>query len=154
MLMWLNIAARLKSIQHPVNRICQIFVKRGNEDIGKEVAALFNMITGYTRAPVMQHLMVAPFALRAGLLAKIAAEVKFAREEMDGLLGDGDQVTGIARCLEEALLDVAVGDDGRVGAGVVVTQTKWAITPYSTLFGTLKVADDVEVAIDPSLPAG
>ncbi len=46
----------------------------GNEDIGKEVAALFNMITGYTRAPSMQHLMVAPFALRAGLLAKIAAE--------------------------------------------------------------------------------
>jgi len=33
---------------------------------------------------------------------------------------------------------------------VVVKQTNWGITPYSTLFGALKVADEVEVAINAS----
>ncbi len=31
---------------------------------------------------------------------------------------------------------------------VVVKQTDWGIKPYSALFGALKVADEVEVAID------
>ena len=46
--------------------------------------------------------------------------------------------------------DLAVGDDGKLSGSVVVKQTDWGITPYSTLFGALKVADEVEVAIDAS----
>lgn len=71
--------------------------------------------------------------------------------------GRGLRVEGDLTLLDQThpiAFDVAVGDDGRVSAGVVVTQTKWGITPYSTLFGTLKVADDVEVAIDARIPAG
>ena len=71
--------------------------------------------------------------------------------------GRGLRVEGDLTLLDQThpiAFDVEVGDDGRVGAGVVVTQTRWGITPYSTLFGTLKVADDVAVAIDARLPAG
>lgn len=50
--------------------------------------------------------------------------------------------------------DLTAGDDGRLSGLAVVRQTDWGITPYSTLFGTLKVADEVEVAIDAARPAG
>jgi hypothetical protein len=49
--------------------------------------------------------------------------------------------------------DVAVGPDGALGASVVFQQTDLGIAPYSTLFGTLKVVDDVEVVLDARLPA-
>lgn len=49
-------------------------------------------------------------------------------------------------------LDVAVGADGSLRASTVVKQSEWGITPYSTLFGTLKVVDEVEVALDAKLP--
>jgi polyisoprenoid-binding protein YceI len=44
--------------------------------------------------------------------------------------------------------DLAIGDDGTLGATAVVTQTAWGIKPYSALFGALKVVDDVEVVLD------
>ena len=43
-------------------------------------------------------------------------------------------------------------DDGHLTGSATVKQTDWRIKPYSALFGTLKVADDVEVAIDATLP--
>ncbi|MGZ4320260.1 MAG: YceI family protein [Gaiellaceae bacterium] len=43
-------------------------------------------------------------------------------------------------------------DGGKLGGSAVVRQSEWGITPYSTLFGTLKVVDEVEVAIDATLP--
>jgi polyisoprenoid-binding protein YceI len=44
--------------------------------------------------------------------------------------------------------DLAVGADGTLSGSIVLKQTNWGMTPYSTLFGTLKVTDDVEVVID------
>ena len=44
--------------------------------------------------------------------------------------------------------DLSVGDDGKLSGSAVVKQTDWGITPYSTLFGALKVVDEVEVEID------
>jgi hypothetical protein len=44
-----------------------------------------------------------------------------------------------------------VGDDGRITGTAAVKQTDWRIKPFSALFGTLKVADVVEVAIDTTL---
>jgi polyisoprenoid-binding protein YceI len=44
-------------------------------------------------------------------------------------------------------------DDGRLTGSARITQTDWGIKPYSALFGTLKVADDVEVGIDAKLPS-
>jgi polyisoprenoid-binding protein YceI len=50
--------------------------------------------------------------------------------------------------------DVEVGDGGALSGGAVVTQTGWGIAPYSALFGTLKVTDEVEVALAAVLPPG
>jgi polyisoprenoid-binding protein YceI len=44
-------------------------------------------------------------------------------------------------------------DDGRLRGSVVVKQTDWGIKPYSALFGALKVADEIELAIDVGLPS-
>lgn len=52
--------------------------------------------------------------------------------------------------------ELAVGEDGTVTGSATVTQSHWGIKPFSTLFGTLKVVDEVEVEVEVSagLPAG
>jgi polyisoprenoid-binding protein YceI len=46
-------------------------------------------------------------------------------------------------------------DDGHVTGSAVVKQSAWGMKPYTALFGTLKVADEVTVSIDAQLqPAG
>ncbi|QEC47936.1 YceI family protein [Baekduia soli] len=42
--------------------------------------------------------------------------------------------------------------DGRLTGGATVTQSAWGIKPYATLFGALKVADDVEVVLEAGHP--
>ena len=49
--------------------------------------------------------------------------------------------------------ELAVGGDGALSGGATVKQSDWGIQPYSTLFGALKVVDDVEVSIDATLPS-
>ena len=44
--------------------------------------------------------------------------------------------------------DLATGDGGRVTGSATVKQTAFGMKPYTALFGALKVADDVQVAID------
>jgi hypothetical protein len=46
-----------------------------------------------------------------------------------------------------------VGADGRVTGSAMVKQTDWRMKPFSALFGTLKVADVVEVQIDARISA-
>lgn len=43
--------------------------------------------------------------------------------------------------------ELTAGDEGTIGGSVVLKQTDWEIKPYSTLFGTLKVVDEVEVTV-------
>jgi polyisoprenoid-binding protein YceI len=50
-------------------------------------------------------------------------------------------------------VDLTVGDDGTLAGSVVVKQSDWGLSPYSALFGTLKVVDEVTVAIDVGLPS-
>lgn len=54
-------------------------------------------------------------------------------------------LAGRTRPLE---LELAIADDGEVTATATVTQSEWGIKPYSALFGTLKVLDDVEIEIE------
>jgi hypothetical protein len=71
--------------------------------------------------------------------------------------GDGLRVEGELDLLgtrRPVAFDVAPGADGRLAGSARLRQTDWGIKPYSALFGTLKVADEVEVAVDVALPAG
>jgi polyisoprenoid-binding protein YceI len=69
----------------------------------------------------------------------------------DGQLSVEGELTlaGITRPLT---FDLVVGDDGRLSGVAVVKQTDFGMKPYSTLFGALKVADEVRVEIDAGLP--
>lgn len=46
-----------------------------------------------------------------------------------------------------------VGPEGQVSGKATVTQSDWGIKPYSGLFGTLKVRDEIEVVAEASFPA-
>jgi polyisoprenoid-binding protein YceI len=47
---------------------------------------------------------------------------------------------------------LTTADDGRLSASARIKQTDWGIKPYSALFGTLKVVDEVDVEIEGTLP--
>jgi polyisoprenoid-binding protein YceI len=49
--------------------------------------------------------------------------------------------------------ELALGSDGRLTGSATLKQTDWGMKPYSALFGALKVADEVIVAIDARVPA-
>jgi len=49
--------------------------------------------------------------------------------------------------------ELTVDGNGRLTGSATLTQTDWGLKPYSALFGTLKVADEVVVYIDANLQA-
>jgi polyisoprenoid-binding protein YceI len=66
-----------------------------------------------------------------------------------GLAVQGDlSLLGATRPLA---FDVAVAADGALTCVAVVKQSDWGMKPYSALFGTLKVVDEVEVSLDARL---
>jgi hypothetical protein len=68
----------------------------------------------------------------------------------DGALTVQGELT-LAGATRPVAFDLHVAN-GRLQGTAVVTQTDFGIKPYSTLFGALKVADTVEVALDAALP--
>jgi polyisoprenoid-binding protein YceI len=54
----------------------------------------------------------------------------------------------LAGAIQPLGFDLLVAEDGSVSASAVVTQTRWGMKPFSALFGTLKVLDDVEVRLE------
>jgi polyisoprenoid-binding protein YceI len=50
--------------------------------------------------------------------------------------------------------ELNAGEGGRLAATAKLKQTDFGIKPYSALFGTLKVIDEVEVEVDGRLPVG
>ena len=49
--------------------------------------------------------------------------------------------------------ELSLGRDGEITGRATVKQSDWGIKPYSGLFGTLKVRDEIEVIAEGSLPA-
>jgi polyisoprenoid-binding protein YceI len=45
-------------------------------------------------------------------------------------------------------VDVVLDGDGALSAETVITQSDWGMKPYSTLYGALKVADDVRIKLE------
>ncbi len=68
-----------------------------------------------------------------------------------GMLGVEGELTLVGR-QGPIRFDLAIGVDGSIGATAVVTQTRWGLKPFTTMFGALKVLDDVEVVLDGQLP--
>jgi polyisoprenoid-binding protein YceI len=48
--------------------------------------------------------------------------------------------------------DLLVDEDGKLSGSALVKQTDWGIKPYSTLYGALKVVDEVKVVLAAGLP--
>ena len=84
--------------------------------------------------------------LRGGSIAFRSSSVT---EREDGLDVAGElDLLGVRHPLVFAL----ALDDGHLTGSARFKQSDWQMKPYSALFGTLKVADEVEVAIDATLP--
>jgi polyisoprenoid-binding protein YceI len=69
--------------------------------------------------------------------------------------GDALKVDGelLLRGRRNALsFELTVGDDGTIAGSARFKQTDWGMKPYSALFGTLKVTDEIEVAVEARLP--
>jgi hypothetical protein len=86
-------------------------------------------------------LMREPIAFRATRVSELA----------DGLSVEG-RLT-IRGATASVAFDVMIADD-RLTAAASVRQTDFGVKPYSALFGALKVADEVTVAVDARLPSG
>jgi hypothetical protein len=70
-------------------------------------------------------------------------------------VGGGVRVRGdlaLADASQPIEVDLRATDDGRIVATSVATQSGWGLTPYSILFGTLKVVDEIEVRLEARLP--
>ena len=64
---------------------------------------------------------------------------------------EGDRVEGeltLGGSTQPIAFALTRGEDGAIAARATVTQTRWGIKPFSALFGTLKVLDDVEVVLE------
>jgi len=48
-------------------------------------------------------------------------------------------------------VDVVLAGDGTLSATATIKQTDWGMKPYSTLYGALKVADEVQISLDASV---
>jgi len=80
--------------------------------------------------------------------------IEFRSSEVQGAAGGGLSLRGdldLGGRTAPVTFDLALGDDGRVTGSATVKQTDFGMKPYSALFGALKVADEVTVAVDAKL---
>lgn len=49
--------------------------------------------------------------------------------------------------------ELSVSSEGQISGDATLKQTDWGIKPFTGLFGALKVADEVEVLLEASLPS-
>lgn len=64
---------------------------------------------------------------------------------------EGDRVEGELELAGERhpiSFELVAGEDGRFTGSATVKQSDWGMKPYTALFGTLKVADEVDVAFE------
>ena len=97
---------------------------------------------------------------RAGIEQTIDDEVlqgtaiEFRSTRFDVLPGRVEGELELAGARHPIAFELAPGDDGGVTGTAIVKQSDWGMKPYSALFGTLKVADEVEVRVETRPHAG
>lgn len=82
------------------------------------------------------------------------AAIEFRATRFDGLPGRVEGELELAGARHPIAFDLALGEDGGLTGTAIVRQSDWGMKPYSALFGTLKVADEVEVAVEARPHAG
>jgi hypothetical protein len=82
------------------------------------------------------------------------AAIEFRSTRFDGLPGPVEGELELAGARHPIGFELAPGEDGGVTGTAIVRQSDWGMKPYSTLFGTLKVADEVEVRVETCPHAG
>jgi hypothetical protein len=88
------------------------------------------------------------------VLKGAAIEFRSSRVEA-GPDGTGLRVEGeleLSGARHPVAFHLTTGADGRLTGAATLKQSDFGMKPYSTLFGALKVADEVEVAIDARVP--
>jgi len=73
-------------------------------------------------------------------------DIGFRSTAVDGSRLEGELTLGSTT--RPLALELTVGDDGTVRGHATVKQSDWGMKPYSALFGTLKVLDEVEVSLE------
>jgi polyisoprenoid-binding protein YceI len=73
-------------------------------------------------------------------------DIAFRSTAVDGTRVEGELTLGATT--RPLALELAVSDDGAVSGSATVTQSDWGMKPYSALFGTLKVLDEVEISLE------
>jgi hypothetical protein len=77
------------------------------------------------------------------------AAIEFRSTSFGGLPGRVEGELELAGARGPIGFDLAPGENGGLTGTAVVRQSDWGMKPYSALFGTLKVADEVEVQVEP-----
>ena len=86
------------------------------------------------------------------VLKRMAIEFRSTAVEIsDGAIDVRGDLT-LAGHVHPLAFDLSVDADLRLAASFVLRQSEWGMEPYSTLFGALKVADEVEVTVDAAWP--
>jgi hypothetical protein len=91
---------------------------------------------------------------RAGIDQTIDDEVlkgtpiEFRSTRFDGVPGHAEGELELAGTRAPVAVELAAGANGGITGRATVRQTDWGMKPYTALFGTLKVADEVEVAVE------
>lgn len=65
-----------------------------DQEIGEEIQAVFNILTGYSAPSGFDHLLVSPFNMRRRIMERIDREIEHAREGRDGRIRG--QLNGLA----------------------------------------------------------
>ena len=81
----------------------------------------------------------------------VGAPIEFRSTSVEGESVEGE--LELAGKRHPISFQLTAGEDGRLSGTATVTQSDWGMKPYSALFGTLKVADEVEVAVPESRPS-
>ncbi|MFI0409958.1 YceI family protein [Actinomadura sp. 3N508] len=100
-------------------------------------------LTGQDRAEIEK-------TLREVLAARSYPEIVFTSAAIGEDVIEGD--LAIMGRVKPVRVKAAL-EGGRVRGGVTVTQSRWGVKPYSAFFGALRLADDVEIEFDITLPA-